>query len=335
MQHRPGKSIGHADGLSQIPIVNQDTTSENKKIIDKPVKTKFFELIQNIGKVFESKDSLAHCKSSDFKMSAGIARSFKRKFSYNFPESTHSPLFVQKLDDRFIYHLVTNKRFFQKPTYNSLRQSLEAMTNHAKKHKVTQISIPKTGCGLERLEWHKVERLIRDICAQSTLTSRVFDQNKDEQSQKQDETPVRSALGQAQRQDEALSKLIQRIKKGKDPTPQELKGLPMLAWQLNNQFKSLQLLDGVLCRKFETEDNEVVLLQKVSPSMTHEISSACHSSSTAGHLGVVKNLRENERKILPARTARRHKIVCQPVPGMSETFGPAEKVSSFFGRMAR
>ena len=54
---------------------------------------------------------------------------------------------------------------------------------------------------------------------------------------------MRSALGQAQRQDEALSKLIEWIEKGKVPTSQEVQGLPRLAWQLNNQLKSLQLLD--------------------------------------------------------------------------------------------
>ena len=83
------------------------------------------------------------------------------------------------------------------------------MANHANKHNVTQISMPIAGCGLDRLEWHTVERLIREICAQSNLTIIVYDQSKDEQSQKQDEAPVRSALGRAQRQNEALSKLIQ------------------------------------------------------------------------------------------------------------------------------
>ena len=192
-------------------------------------------------------------------MSAGIVRSFRRKFPYNFPESTNSPLSVQQVKDRFIYYLVTKKRFFQKPTYDSLRQSLEAMTKHANNQKVIHISMPKAGGGLDRLEWHKIERLIRKICAQSNLTITVYDRSKDEQSQKQTETPVRSAPGQAQRQDEALSKLIEWIEERKVPTTQELQGLPRLAWQLNNQLKSLQLLDGILCSKFETADNEVVL----------------------------------------------------------------------------
>ena len=178
MQHRPRKSNGHADGLSRVPNVNQVTTSQSKEKPDEPVKTKFFELRHKNGNLFESKVSLAHCISSDFKMSAGIAQSFKRKFPYKVPQSTNSPLSVQQADDRFIYHLITKKIFFQKPTYDSLRQSLEAMTKHANKHKVTEISMPKAGCGLDRLEWYKVERLIREICAQSNLTITVYDQRK-------------------------------------------------------------------------------------------------------------------------------------------------------------
>ena len=77
VQHRPGKSIGYADGFSGIPIVNQVTSSQSKNKPDEPVKKKFFELVHKIGNLFESKDSLAHCISSDFKMSAGITRSFK------------------------------------------------------------------------------------------------------------------------------------------------------------------------------------------------------------------------------------------------------------------
>ena len=213
VQHRPRKSMGHADGLSRIPIIFQVTNSTSKEKLDEPVKTKFFESLMKMAIFYESKESLAHCISSDFKMSAGIARSFERKIPYKFPESTNSPLFVQQIEDRFFYHLVTKKRFFQKPTYDSLQQSLEAMTNNANKYKVTQISMPKAGCGLDRLEWYKVERLIKEICAQSNLTITVYDQSKEEQSQKQDETPVRSALGQAQRQDEALPKLFEWIEK--------------------------------------------------------------------------------------------------------------------------
>ena len=65
---------------------------------------------------------------------------------------------------------MTKKRFFEKPTYDSLRQSLEAMTNDANKNKVTEINMPKAGCGLDRFEWHEVDHLIEKICAQSNIT---------------------------------------------------------------------------------------------------------------------------------------------------------------------
>ena len=53
------------------------------------------------------------------------------------------------------------------------------MTNHANKQKVTQNSMPKARCGLDWLEWPKVERLVKEICAQSKLTTTVYDQNND------------------------------------------------------------------------------------------------------------------------------------------------------------
>ena len=48
VQHRPGKSIDHADELSRIPTVNQVTTSPSKEKLDEPVKTKFFEFIKKM-----------------------------------------------------------------------------------------------------------------------------------------------------------------------------------------------------------------------------------------------------------------------------------------------
>ena len=59
VQHRPGKSIGHADGPSRIPVVNEVTTSQSKEKLDEAEKTKFFELIPKNGNLFESIDSLA------------------------------------------------------------------------------------------------------------------------------------------------------------------------------------------------------------------------------------------------------------------------------------
>ena len=199
------------------------------------------------------------------------------------------------------------------------------MTEHANKHKVTQFSISKAGCGLDRLQWYKVEGLIKEICAQSSLTITVYEQGKVEKSHKQNKTTVCSALGQAQRQDEALFKLIQWIEKRKVPTSQELQGLPRLAGQLNNQLKSLQLLDGILCRKLETADNQVILQQIVPPSMTEEILSACHSSPTARHLGVAKTSEKIKQRFYWPGLQEDTKLFDSRCPECQKRSGPPKK----------
>ena len=50
-------------------------------------------------------------------------------------------------------------------------------------------------------------------------------------------------MAEAHQQNEAWSRIIQSIERGKVLTPQEVQGHSRLAWQLNSQFKSLHL-DG-------------------------------------------------------------------------------------------
>ena len=66
-----------------------------------------------IGNVFDSKDSIAHCVSGDFKINTGIARHFKRKFPTKYPtdlDHSYTPLWPQWLPEtrRYLYRLVTN-----------------------------------------------------------------------------------------------------------------------------------------------------------------------------------------------------------------------------------
>ena len=84
VQHKLCKNIGHANGLSRTPIVNQVTTSPSTEELDEAAKTKFFELIHKNGNLFESKDSFAHCISSDFKMSAELPDVLSESFRTTF-----------------------------------------------------------------------------------------------------------------------------------------------------------------------------------------------------------------------------------------------------------
>ena len=85
VRHRPGKFIGHADRLSRIPAnsinaIETDLPSILTQNEIPKVGTAINNYQEVFGKVFDSKDSIGHCVSADFKMSAGNARHFKRKF---------------------------------------------------------------------------------------------------------------------------------------------------------------------------------------------------------------------------------------------------------------
>lgn len=126
------------------------------------------------GDLFTSDDNLAHCVSADFKMSAGIAKTFKAKFGQKEAllatgvgvgkcavlriSSKEDNVSVPKI--RYIFYLVTKEKYWQKPTYETLRDSLRSMYEYCKKHDITSISMPRIGCGLDGLEWSKVRKIV-------------------------------------------------------------------------------------------------------------------------------------------------------------------------------
>ena len=67
VQHRSGKSIGHADGLSRIPFVNQLTTSASKKKLDEAVKQSSLNSIIKLVIFLNQKTHLhtAYCRTSN------------------------------------------------------------------------------------------------------------------------------------------------------------------------------------------------------------------------------------------------------------------------------
>ena len=170
--HRPGKSIGHADGLSRIPpnsinAIETDLPSTSKQNEIPQVATLINNYQEVIGNVFDSKDSIAHCVSADFNMSAGIARHSKPKFPTKYPSNldhSYTPLWPLWLPEtrRYLYHLVTKQKYFNKPTYSALRASLERMRTHAENNGISRISMPCIGTGLDQLDWDKVKLLIQE-----------------------------------------------------------------------------------------------------------------------------------------------------------------------------
>lgn len=134
------------------------------------------------GNLFDSKDSLAHCVSLDFKMGAGIALKFRQIFG-NIDKLRSMKCKVGEVaylqdNDRYIFYLITKEKYFQKPTYKSLELSLQNLYNLCKKLDIMKLSIPKIGCGLDKLDWNRVQDIIESVFIDIKITVYLLESEK-------------------------------------------------------------------------------------------------------------------------------------------------------------
>lgn len=133
---------------------------------------------------YEVTHFLAHCISADFKMGKGIATEFVRRYNLkellldkykdNFQHiwEDQSPLcdLTRFNDTKGVFSLITKPKYFKKPTYDTLRKSLEEMKVLVKKiidesNETVKIAMPQIGCGLDKLEWNKVKEMVIEMFA--------------------------------------------------------------------------------------------------------------------------------------------------------------------------
>ncbi|XP_053313809.1 ADP-ribose glycohydrolase OARD1 isoform X2 [Spea bombifrons] len=125
-----------------------------------------------------STDSLAHCISADCRMGAGIAVQFKKRFKrveeIKQQNKKKGNVATLEVDGRYIYYLITKDRASGKPTYEDLHRSLEAMKDHALCNRVTAISMPRIGCGLDRLQWNNVASILSEVFRDTGIVITVY-----------------------------------------------------------------------------------------------------------------------------------------------------------------
>lgn len=129
--------------------------------------------------------ALAHCISADFKLGAGIAKEFDKRFDcreklFNvFTESwiptwdkikdwrfKGGSLYLAMVNDYeppFIFNLVTKRNYWNKPTLTTIENALIYMKGQCKLFNVNKIAMPRIGCGLDRQKWSDVKKIIEDV----------------------------------------------------------------------------------------------------------------------------------------------------------------------------
>ncbi len=141
-----------------------------------------FQVIKEIhGDLFTTSDptsSLAHCVAKDLGMGKGIAIFFKKKYGGVDELRSQDPQIgsvgILERNGIYIYYLVTKSRSSGYPTLSDLKKSLISMKNHAVRHGVKIISMPRIGSGLDRLDWADVKQTIFDVFNGTGIKIRIY-----------------------------------------------------------------------------------------------------------------------------------------------------------------
>ena len=110
---------------------------------------------------------LAHCISADFALGAGIAKIFDEVYNMRFKLFRDYDGYEYDGGDALlidnVFNLVTKSKCYHKPTYESLRESLEVMKRIMELGAITKLAMPKIASGLDRLDWDEVYDIICEV----------------------------------------------------------------------------------------------------------------------------------------------------------------------------
>ena len=254
-----------------------------------------FTVIEQQGYLLDFPHSIAHCISADFKLGAGLAKQIKEKFPSYFPtqkEYKQQVLHAQYLGhDKFVFHLIVKPRYFHKPTYRSLRKAILALRDQMNFYRIDKLGIPHLSCGLDKLDWTEVQKVIHETFKDSKLELTVFTLETPRERTTSGDQNTAVGLQKAQTTDTGINQVLTWVRKQSRPPRSHLQGLPRDVWKMWNLFDELTIRHGILCRKHENLKTGQMIFQQVVPSaLVQTILHSLHSDHTSAHLGVTKTL---------------------------------------------
>lgn len=125
--------------------------------------------------------ALAHCVSKDFVMGQGIALQFKQRFHgvehLKQQNKTVGQVATLTYHGRHIYYLITKQKYYEKPTYFSLFKCLLELRYFLKMRQIKKLALPRIACGLDRLEWNIVKKMIYFLFKNSSVYIVIYKGN--------------------------------------------------------------------------------------------------------------------------------------------------------------
>lgn len=124
------------------------------------------DLFEELGKGY-----VVHCISGDYSLGAGIASRIDDEMDMRFNLFKNYPIPVGEsyanvgkalLVDN-VFNLVTKPLFKHKVRYETLWATLSDLQYQCEQLGIKKISMPKIGCGMDKLDWAEVRALIEEV----------------------------------------------------------------------------------------------------------------------------------------------------------------------------
>ena len=139
------------------------------------------KLVEITGDIFEDqRECYMQCISADFKMGLGIAKDklINKWGNYQsyFKKDRGGALATT---EPLVISLVTKLNYYDKPTYESMDISLKQAAMLLEAWEVFEVSMPMIGCGLDKLNWDKVKKLIEKNFKDKQMLITVYKKGAD------------------------------------------------------------------------------------------------------------------------------------------------------------
>ncbi len=123
------------------------------------------EIKKNIFELQKGQYYFAHCISTDCNMGAGIAVDFNKNFHLKQTlleenEILRSPGCVILYNG--VFNLFTKREYYKKPNYITMRSCIKEMARYCMVFNIRHLAMPKIGCGLDKLSWAVVKKIIQE-----------------------------------------------------------------------------------------------------------------------------------------------------------------------------
>lgn len=125
------------------------------------------DIFDEINKIKNQNYLLVHCMNKSLSTSKGIVVEINKR--YNIKEKIKNKYSKNEIEigscliTDNVCNLITKNRVYDKPTYDDLIKSLIKLYEYCIINNINTLIMPKIGCGLDRLNWIKVKKILFDI----------------------------------------------------------------------------------------------------------------------------------------------------------------------------